>query len=249
VRSTRSVENYKQANAIVAVSAEIAQTLAAAGVDLQKIRVIHSGIDLRLYNQKKCENRAFLRFVIIGALTKQKGHEVLIRAASLLRNESKSLPFEVIAAGQGELMTKLKKLANELEVGNIIHFVGWRDSRDLLPQCDILISSSNDGEGSNATIKEGWATGLPVIASDLASNLELVRDMENGATFSTGNPESLAKTMLALAVDPVLRKRLAKEGGLSVSNFTVERMALSYIKLYQELFNNYVLTATNKAGV
>jgi glycerol-3-phosphate acyltransferase PlsX len=200
---------YAGADAVAAVSAEIAAALVMGGVNPDKIRVIHSGIEPDTYRPRINTPRKRLRFALVGALTEQKGHEALLRAMHILKSRPEMPDYEVLAAGRGPLLNKLEALARELGVADRIVFPGQRESRSLLPECDILLSPSSGGEGSNATIKEGWAVGIPVIASDLPSNLELVEPGDSGLVFSVGKAAALAEAMLILAADPALRLLLA----------------------------------------
>ena len=253
---------YLQADLIAAVSAEIGDVLIQGGISKDKIRVIHSGIDPSLYltrgdnekqgtepgnavrDKKPAQGSSSInktRFVIVGALTAQKGHEVLLRAMSLLKNtppgpDIQPMPdFEVSVFGEGALGDDLRKLAVELGIEDLISFMGHRETKSELSNCDILLSPSVDGEGSSAAIKEGWAVGLPVIVSDLPSNLELVEAGKDGLVVKTGDPASLAQAMCNLALDQDLRSCLAQSGRKKLENFTSEAMAKSYVAVYREL--------------
>lgn len=226
---------YAQADAVAAVSAEIAATLAFGGVDPGKIRVIHSGIAPDTYTPRIAKSDDRLRFAVVGALTEQKGHETLLHAMAILQERRTMPDYVVMAAGKGPLLGKLECLAQKLGVSGNIEFLGQRESRSLLPECDILLSPSSAGEGSNATIKEGWAVGLPVITSDLPSNLELVEPGKSGLTFSAGDAGALADAMLGIAADRTLRENLVKGGAERLKLFTSRRMAGSYVDWYREL--------------
>ncbi len=264
LRSGKRAAKYLQADLITAVSAEIGDVLVHGGVSKDRIRVVHSGIDPALYLTREKGGKKLrepneratgglpetgiagtgdipkLRFVIVGALTKQKGHEVLFRAVRELTGnpalQNPPMPnFEVRIFGEGPLSGSLRELAASLGIKDAVSFMGHQDCKKELCHCDILLSPSVDGEGSSATIKEGWAVGLPVIASDLASNLELVEDGKDGLVVKTGDPLSLAQSMRKLALAPTLRESLANNGKKKLENFTSAAMAKSYISIYREL--------------
>ena len=98
-----------------------------------------------------------------------------------------------------------------------------------------MLVPSVDGEGSSGAIKEGWVTGVPVICSDLPSNMELIQHTTNGLLVKTGDPASLAEAMLACLNEPGLRSRLVAGGRVAVANFTDQTMAQAYMKLYHQL--------------
>ncbi len=245
-----SRRKYLAADAVAAVSAETGGVLAAAGLDPARITVIHSGIDPTRYYPRRERGDGRFVFGMVGALTPQKGHTVLIEALAALQaceagdaegnadggTGGAPMPaWEVRVVGEGPLFGTLLDRADELGVSPRMAFLGRQDSRRMLPDCDALLVPSVHGEGSSGVIKEGWVTGLPVICSGLASNLELVRDGENGQEVPPGDAEALACAMRRLATDAALRERLAAGGTASVAHYTDARMAESYMALYRRL--------------
>ncbi|NHZ45446.1 glycosyltransferase family 4 protein, partial [Nitratidesulfovibrio liaohensis] len=250
-----SRRKYLAADAVAAVSAETGGVLAAAGLDPARITVIHSGIDPSRYYPRRERGDGRFVFGMVGALTPQKGHAVLIEALAALKagsvrsegdTEASDVavdtaggdsmpPWEVRVVGEGPLFGILLDRADALGVSPHMAFLGRQDSRRMLPDCDALVVPSVHGEGSSGVIKEGWVTGLPVICSGLASNLELVRDGENGLVVPPGDAPALGEAMRRIATDAALRARLVAGGTASVAHYTDTRMAESYMALYRRL--------------
>lgn len=246
-----SRRKYLAADAVAAVSAETGGVLAAAGLDPARITVIHSGIDPSRYYPRRERGDGRFVFGMVGALTPQKGHAVLIEALAVLQareagdaageahdgawNGAPLPPWEVRVVGEGPLFGILLDRADELGISPRMAFLGRQDSRRILPDCDALLVPSVHGEGSSGVIKEAWVTGLPVICSGLASNLELVRDGENGLVAPPGDATALADAMRRVATDPALRARLVRGGSVSVAHYTDTRMAEAYMALYRRL--------------
>ena len=229
---------YRAADAVVAVSGEIAGVLAAGGVPADRISTIHSGIDPRRYRRR--EERGDGRFVfgLVGALTGQKGYEVLLEAMFHLVEIGRRValpPWEVRVVGEGPLRSRLVRQAERFGLASRLSWLGAVDSREILPGCDAILVPSVEGEGSSGVIKEGWVTGLPVITSALPSNLELVRHGENGLVVPVGDAHVLASAMGRLLGDAGLRRRLAEGGLASVASFTDQVMVQAYRELYQRL--------------
>ncbi len=232
-------EKYRLGDAVVGVSAEIAEAVKAGGVAPERVHVIHSGIDPDLYPAKVERNDGRTVFVCLGALTRQKGHAVLLNALPALEGkfapQAEESSWELRIIGEGPLFRPLLEQAQKLGVEKRLAFLGRQDSRVELCKCDILVAPSVDGEGSSAVLKEGWATGLPVICSDLPSNLELINPEVNGLSFASGNSAELAEAMFRLAGDAALRARLAENGRESLRGFTHLKMAGRYMELYRTL--------------
>lgn len=230
-------KKYILADAVVGVSAAISQELEKAGIAPTRIRTIHSGIDPSRYQPKEERHDGRFVFQSIGALTPQKGYSVLLKAMTVLWEMEDLPPWEVRIAGEGPLFQELLDEAFSLDVHPRLALLGKQDSRIVLPLCDVLLVPSTEGEGSSATIKEGWATGVPVICSSLPSNTELVEDKHNGLVAPVGNPLALAAAMARCMNESALRQRLAANGHKSLRQFTDTRMAEAYIELYRSLID------------
>ena len=226
---------YRRAHAVAAVSAETADALIAGGVARDRVRVIHSGIDPARYSPAQPHAGPFI-FMTVGALTEQKGYEVLLQAAALLAADTANLPpWRVRIVGEGPLEQELRRLCAELGLQDLVEFCGRLDSTTVLPLADAVLVPSVGGEGSSATIKEAWAVGLPLICSDLPSNLELAVPNKNALVFANRDAADLARNMAALLRDPTSAKSLCEAGAEDLKGFTHTRMAQSYMQLYREL--------------
>jgi glycosyltransferase involved in cell wall biosynthesis len=229
-----SKRKYEAGDALVAVSREIQDVLVDCGIPREKTRTIHSGIDADMYSTDK-HDHPVLTIGAVGALSSQKGFEVLIEALGELKKNMDMPDWQCLIAGDGPLFQELKVKADALRLADRILFLGYKDSREVLPEIDILIVPSVDGEGSNAVIKEGWASATPVITSDLPSNLELVAHERNGLVFRNRDARELAGAIARLVDDQSLAAQLVENGAKAVREFTDKTMADKYIRLYHEL--------------
>jgi glycosyltransferase involved in cell wall biosynthesis len=229
-----SKRKYEAGDALVAVSHEIQDVLIQCGIPAEKTSTIHSGIDADMYSTVK-NDHAVLTIGAVGALSTQKGFEVLIEALGELRKNESMPDWQCLIAGDGPLFQELKVKADEQGLAESILFLGYRDSREVLPEIDILTVPSVDGEGSNAVIKEGWASATPVITSDLPSNLELVVHEQNGLVFRNRDARELADAIARIVNDKELAKTLVHNGSVSVGQFTDKTMAEKYMRIYRDL--------------
>lgn len=229
-----SRKKYLMGDMVVAVSKEIQEVLINCGVPAEATQTIHSGIDSSMYSQDK-RHHPVLTIGAVGALSSQKGFEILIEALGELRKSTSMPDWQCLIAGEGPLLKELKDQADSLGLAESILFLGYRDSREVLPEIDILTVPSVDGEGSNAVIKEGWASATPVITSDLPSNLELVTHNHDGLVFRNRNAKELADAIQQLATDTVFAKKLVENGSQSVDKYTDTVMAEQYLEIYRHL--------------
>lgn len=232
-----SISKYKAADAVVAVSQDTANSLRNSGIPAAQLCVIHSGIDLARYVPRIPQDRERFIFLVVGALTPQKGHTVLIKAMKHLMETEDMPPWEVRAIGDGPLFNSILAEAKALKVDSRLSLLGRQDASKIMPFCDVMVVPSVDGEGSSGTVKEAWAVGLPLICSSLAANLELVNNERNGLVFTSGQDEALADAMRRLALDPALCASLAESGRESVQQYTADKMASSYTRLYNRILH------------
>lgn len=214
---------YRLASLVACVSREVEETVRRAGV--VRTTVIPSAIVVGRYPER-LQGKAG-RLGVIGALSPQKGHAQLFEALAMLPD-----PPEVWIVGKGELEAELRVQAARLGLGRCIIWKGEVESPLILPSFDILAVPSAHGEGSSGVIKEAWASGVPVVCSDLPANLELVRHGDNGLVFRNGDPASLAEQLARLQVDPDLCGRLARQGRVDVEAFDVAGMHAAYLVAY-----------------
>lgn len=229
------MKKYVLADKIITVSEEIRKKIIQAGIAAEKVHTIHSCIDPSRYKPKEYREDGHFVFQSIGALTPQKGYSVLLQAMHILQQTKNLPPWEVRIAGSGELFQPLLNEAFELNIDSHLSLLGQQDSRTVLPLSDAIVVPSVDGEGSNATIKEGWATGIPVIASALDSNAELIQDNINGLLVPINDPEALAAAMIRCIQEEQLRERLVVEGKKQLNKFTDTTMVQQYVNIYHDL--------------
>ena len=227
---------YVRADRCIAVSRAIGEALAEGGVPREKIRVVHSGIDPLRYSIKtSTELPARPVIGLIGALTPQKGHALLLAALAGLAKEDGLPEWKAQMVGDGPLLSPLSILTGEMGLADRVMFLPRQESTAVLPGMDLIAVPSVDGEGSSAVIKEAWATGAPVIASDLPSNTELVEHEQSGLLFRSGSAEALTAGLKRLLLDGRMRRLLVEGGRERLVLFTARKMAESTAAIYTEL--------------
>ncbi|URL83308.1 glycosyltransferase [Limosilactobacillus fermentum] len=129
---------------------------------------------------------------MIARFSPQKDQETLIKAVTKLPKDSYKLTF----VGDGETLQTNKELVSKYGLNHNIKFVGFKDDiSDELINNDVYILSTHY-EGLPISIIEAMSYGLPIIASDIGGNNELIKNKENG--FLVHNVEELAKSLLFL---------------------------------------------------
>lgn len=185
-----------------------------------RFHVVRCGIDLAAFPMRVPRpQREAPRIAIVGRLSPEKGHGILLDAVSKLSKAGDQVEVEII--GDGPFGEELRKLAAELGVEKSVIFSG-----ELLPDevarrladADMFCMASF-AEGLPISIMEAMAIGVPVVTTWIGGIPELAVDEVTALTVPPGNSEALAAAIRRLVGDPALRERLT-----SAARAAVERM-------------------------
>ena len=177
----------------------------------------------------------------VGNLNPQKGHEYLIRAASMLRRTSPNVRVLLVGASHGthrEYERDLRRLSDVLGlvVGRDVVFAGGlADVRPALAAMDVFVLGSvRRSEGAPTAIEEAMMMGVPVVATDVGAVLEVV---ENGTTGFVVVPEdshALSTAIARIVENPGVRQdlgRRSRERALEL--FTADECARVHVDAYR----------------
>lgn len=143
--------------------------------------------------------------VSVGEINHNKNHKMAIDALSRVKN--KNIHYAI--AGIGKLRDELTEYANSIGVGDRVHFLGFRtDIFEVLKASDMFVMPSYR-EGLSVAMMEAMSCGLPVIASNIRGNCDLV-DKEGGFLFDIHNIDELVGHIETLSDNPELRKSMGQ---------------------------------------
>jgi glycosyltransferase involved in cell wall biosynthesis len=213
----------------VCVSQDSARLALRQGVPARKVCTVWNGIDLArfAYTGPRADGPA----VIVARLDPAKDHATLLRATALAVGRDPSFRLEV--AGDGPCREDLHRLTGELGLAGQVRFLGQvRDVPGLLARAGLFVLSSLS-EGVSLTLLEAMAGGLPVVATRVGGNPEVVTG-DTGLLVPAADPEALAGALLRLWQAPGERHRLGSAGRARVEgHFDVRRMVATYERLYR----------------
>ncbi len=197
------------ADAVIVLTPRSARVMLDAGVDAERLHVIPSGVEQRLFDGAD-DGDALAgvphpRVVFVGRLAQQKGVTHLVDAAARLRTPGVS----VTLVGDGPDRAALERQAAGLGVADRVRFLGFRAHDEVpavLAATDVLVLPSVYEE-LGSVLLEGLQAGVPIVASDTGGIPDALGDA--GVLVPPRDPDALADALDALLADPARRLRLS----------------------------------------
>ncbi len=186
-----------------------------------KIKVIYNGIDIDNLDKQlfKKETKQQNQIIIgnIGRLVKQKAQFYLIELAKILKN--KKINFKIIIGGEGKLENELKILVKNAHLENEIVFSGFVSNiKEFLENIDIFVLTSI-WEGFGYVLVEAMACKKPVLAFNVSSNPEIIKNNETGFLVQPFDIEQLADKIEMFSINRNLIEEIGIKARQSVENY------------------------------
>lgn len=170
----------------------------------------------------------------VARLHRVKDHETAIRALAGIRRFHPDA--HLVCVGDGPETGRVRSLSQALGVQRAVHLLGLRtDVPDLLASADVSVLSSLS-EGASLSILEAMSAALPVVATDVGGNREIVHHGRTGLLSPRCDPASMAGNLRTLLGNAELRCRMGEAGRRRVQAlYTQTRMQDAFIELYRRL--------------
>lgn len=195
-------------------------------VSTYKIEVINRGRDENKFKTVLAEKKdtTQIRFVNVGRLVPVKGQQMLIRAFSRLASERSDISLDI--AGEGPSRKLLEEEITKNNMHDSIRLLGSvRNLHELLPYYNCFVFPSLS-EGFSGSVVEAMMSGVPVLASDIDVNKEVVTHDYNGYLFKSGDEDSLYNAMKFFLKNQSVAEKWAKLAtGYAQENFGLNHIA------------------------
>lgn len=232
----------KYTRTIVTNTTAVQQFYASRGIPADRFTVIPNAIEpVQMPRMTRAEVCGALGIgacetlvLAVGRLWPQKGYKDLIWAGELLHVAHPGARLAII--GDGPQRAGLMQFRDQIEANDSVVFAGHRSNAvQLLSGADLLWNGSLY-EGQSNTILEAMSLGVPVIATDIPGNRDLVIEGETGHLFKLGAIDTLVRASSQLIQNPVRREVLGRSAiARAREYFSVERMVARHAELYLRL--------------
>jgi len=247
----------------IAVSKDLQRWLiSTVGVNTDRVQQIYNGVDSHRFTSEDVKPVALLptRWQeldgilvagTVGRLTPVKDQQLLVRAVAHLRDCHPELGdrLRLLIVGDGPLYPVLIQMIEQFALQDIVWLAGDRkDVPELLRAMDIFVLPSL-GEGISNTVLEAMASGLPVVATAVGGNIELVEEGFNGRLVPVGDHQALSNAIATLLMNDNERTRQGNNTRQRVcQQFDWERTVDAYLRLYDRLLGRSDVTAVKSTG-
>jgi glycosyltransferase involved in cell wall biosynthesis len=251
----------EKAELTTAISDNIKKSLNEAGVADHKIRIIPNGIDLERF-QKKIDINIRHQYgfpddahiiLSVGNYHKRKGLEHLIEAMPWMLRHNEKVRLIIVGRSDDVLKTSVEnlKLNEKVILTGPIRFPALfakdhgATEPDLLAaiytQSDIYASASMDegAEGLSLALLDATAAGLPIVATDISGNRDIVTNGQNGFLVPVQSPQEIAEGVLKILADPESKAVMGEKSLNIATDYSWQSVAHRYVETYAEVIDRH----------
>jgi glycosyltransferase involved in cell wall biosynthesis len=205
------------------------------GFDQKKMKVVHNSFEF--YNEiyQKKEN-SYVKVITVARFVEQKDYLTSLKAIQYALSKSGNIKIHYTIIGYGKLENKIREWINEYRLTDDVTLIlNPENVNEYLSQSDIYLSTSLF-EGLSNSIMEGMSFSLPIVATNVGDNNQLVKEGFNGYLTETGNYKKLGDHILELSENAKKRIELGNNSYSHLrENFSHEKFRSSYLKIIKPL--------------
>jgi glycosyltransferase involved in cell wall biosynthesis len=199
------------------------------------IRVIPNGVDTRRFEVGARQWQPPV-LLTVGRLVHQKGIDLLFQSLAALKDQE----WKLLIVGDGKGRRNLERLTETLEINDRVEFVGWQSRETIVNyyrDANLYVHPSHD-EGMSNAILEAMASGLPVLATGVAGNMEVILDGSTGRLIPPADSGALREVLVQMLPDSKVRQEMGQAGRERVvRNFSWQRTSQAYLEILSEILS------------
>lgn len=238
-RNRRILKQLNRAGLLISPSKYLVERFVTRGFPKEKMRVINNGLDLARFGDIRKKPCTKIRFGYIGQIAPHKGVENIFASVSMLSGEERrKISVSLVGEGEKAFVDYCKKRLIDMSLSTTITFLGKVENSKiprLHQSIDALLVPSIWPENSPVTIMEAFASGTPVLASNLGGIPELISDGVHGFLHSYEAPESLTANMRKIIMCPGQLVGMRQACLKRAEEYGLEKQVSMIIRCYNEL--------------
>ena len=211
-----------------------------------EIDVLHNGVNYPRFEASRDVSDIRAKypgkkiFLTVGGLKERKGQDLTIESLGILKKSFSD--FVYLLVGDGEMKSVWEAKARECGVADKVFFLGSKDGEELVRYfhaCDVYVHTPKvvhyNFEGFGIVYLEAGACGKPSVATDAGGVADAVVEGETGIIVPDNDKEAVAKALLQLCTDELLRSRLGAAGKEYARGHDWALIARRFLAIYNEV--------------
>jgi glycosyltransferase involved in cell wall biosynthesis len=229
-------ELFRASRKITAVSRSVAKELREYDLDPSEITIVGNGVDEKTFVPAR--NRDYINQYVLytGVLRARKGLFDFIDCAKYVCKEHPDARF--LISGSGPFFHKLQGRIKKRGLEKNVVFLGYVSRSRLVKvyQNATVHVVPSHYEGLPTVLLEAMSCGLPVVATDIGGNNEVISSGVNGFLVPVKSPRIMAKSVLRLLDDPDLRKKIGTAARKTIEKYyTWDKVTDNVLKFYESV--------------
>ncbi len=223
--------NREEMDSLLKWNRKTARFVHGIGLDISRMKVSSESCRNGIRKGLKIPEDALL-ILSIGELNTNKNHAAVIKA---LKSVDRAVRPYYLICGVGEEEANLKKLIKESGLEEYVTLAGYRsDIPQIVAASDIFVFPSFH-EGLPVSVLEAMAGGLPVMASAIRGNVDLITDDNNGYLFSPENPDEITDKLNRLLTSAEKRKKMGELNAQLAEQYSFDVVKKELVDIYSGL--------------
>jgi glycosyltransferase involved in cell wall biosynthesis len=230
---------FRTSKQTTAVSHMVALELEEYGLSADRIPVVGNGVDEKVFIPFHGRKNNEKTVLYTGVLRARKGLFDFVRCAQIICNERKDVKF--VICGKGPFLNRVRQHIHELRLQNKVNILGYVPRTTLLKtyQNATVHVIPSHYEGLPTVLLEAMSCGLPVVATDIGGNNEVISSGVNGLLVAPKNPIEMAQAVLRLLDNPKLRERLGDAARNTIEDrYTWDKIADRILSCYENIIQD-----------
>ena len=235
------IHTYRKADAVVGVSEKV-RTVACEFLPAESVYTVYNGVNPNLFYPRPQDHKEAFDIYCVANLIMIKGHEYLIRALKMVKEQIPNKTIRIHIVGNGPLKEKLVDLCYELGLEESVVFEGemmYYDIADRIgANCNMFIMPSYY-ESLGCVYLEAMACEVPTVGVRGCGIDEVINDGYNGFLVDPQNSNQIAEKIMWVVNNPVKAKAIATQGRRTVMDkFTWDESGKTLANVYERIINS-----------
>lgn len=227
---------FEISDKITSVASSVSQELGEYGLDPNDVEVIGNGVDEKVFYPIQSKSRE--KYILYtGRLSYRKGLFDFIQCGISICSRYPDIKFKL--TGKGPLVDKLEKIVHQSGYEDRFEFLGYVEKNKLIElyQNATVFVLPSHYEGLPTTLLEAMSCGLPIVATAVSGNLDVLKSKKNGILVPIKSPDKMAEAVSSLLDDKNLRIKLGIAARKTIENkFTWNVISDKILRCYAYIF-------------